>query len=138
MISRLVRFLILGTFNSILGIVVFFFGFSLLDFPLLVANAASFAVPFFIAFLVGPNFVFSQRFLTMKISGVMTHFSTFLLSYLANLALIISSSLFFGLSALVLQILGMLAYSTAFFSLNHYWVFRSAGKTPPPQPLQSR
>ncbi len=116
-----VRFLIVGVFNTGVGISVIFackYFLGVADVP---ANATGYAVGVVVSFLLNRRFTFVHR------GSPWIAFARFLVTvgfaYLVNLATVLAAIEWFGINHYVAHLLGVAPYTASTYLLSRYFVF---------------
>ncbi|MEI8185264.1 MAG: GtrA family protein [Chlorobiaceae bacterium] len=117
-----IKYSIAGLINAATGYGVFFAMIKLTDFSPEIANAVCYIVSIFFAFLLNRFFVFKGS----KISKhtILRYISAFTSAFIINQVVFFILFRIFFLKPEIAQIFSMTSYSTSFFLLNKYFVFK--------------
>ncbi len=124
-----VRFLVVGTGNTLAGLLVIFAMKALLGANDIVANATGYLVGLSLGFTLNRLWTFRHRGV---IAPAAVKFAVaFLLAYGINLAVVMTLIHNFGVNSFVAQALGVPPYTIVFFLLSKLVVFRPSKSAPP-------
>jgi len=115
------RFVVVGVFNTAIGLACIFAAKALLGWGDLAANAAGYAVGLAVSFALNRSWTFRDR---GRISPALLRFlGAFLLAYLANLATVFALRDIGGIDSYVAQAAGIVPYTVLFFLASRAFVF---------------
>jgi putative flippase GtrA len=121
---QMIRFALVGLFNTSVGLVTFLIGYKLFGLSLVIANAASYPVAIMISFFLTKAFVFRNgqpnslgRFLKFAACAAV--------AYGANLVAFLIVEGWGVLPGSLIHVAGMVTYTTSFYLLNKFLVFRT-------------
>lgn len=124
------RFVVVGVFNTAIGLACIFAAKALLGWGDLAANAAGYAVGLAVSFALNRSWTFRDR---GRISPALLRFlGAFLLAYLANLATVFALRDIGGIDSYVAQAAGIVPYTVLFFLASRAFVFIDRRPERPP------
>lgn len=118
--NELVRFLLVGAFNTLIGYGVFYILFSCFQLSPYISNAFGYIAALIVAFVLSKHFVFRSTYR----KGMVTKFIlAFLMSFALNQLVLLMLIKYSQLTPEIAQILAMASYTLIFYILNKYLVF---------------
>jgi Predicted membrane protein len=117
---RFMSFLMVGLFNTAVGVGVIAGGI-LLGLHPLIANALGFVVGLCVSFLLNSRFTFKSN--SRNLSLVVRYLVAFLAAYGCNLVAVLVLDRMFPQQVLVTHVLGIIPYTIVFFLLADIYVF---------------
>ena len=118
---QLLKYSIVGIFNTAIGLTVIYFFFNVLNFNYIVANIIGYACGLVNSFIWNKKWTFkSSKHYSKEIVPFLIVFG---ISYAANLLTVILSVELIKIHPNIAQILGIAAYSSTNFLINRYWTF---------------
>lgn len=120
-IIQLVKYSIIGIFNTLIGLGVIYFSYNILKLNYIVSNAIGYIFGLINSFFWNKNWTFQSSKSTAR--SIFPFLLVFLLSYFGNLAIVIFSVDYLGIHPNIAQLFGILTYSTINFVLNKFWTF---------------
>jgi putative flippase GtrA len=127
-----VKFVVVGVFNTIIGLACIFAAKALLGWGDLAANAGGYAIGLVASFALNRSWTFGDR---GRISPALLRFlAAFAVAYLANLATVFGLRDLAGLDPYLAQAAGIVPYTALFFLASRAFVFldRRPGRSPAP------
>lgn len=120
---ELTRFAIVGGLNTLVGFTVILGAKFFLDFADVAANALGYAVGLLVSLLLNSRWTFGY---TGPVLGIVVPFLlAFALSYLANVAVLLSFIKLLQVNSYLSQAAGVLSYTVCFYLLSKFGVFQS-------------
>lgn len=118
--NELIRFLLVGGFNTLIGYGVFFILFACFQLTPYISNAFGYIVALIVAFGLSKKFVFRSTYQ----KGMVTKFIVaFLIAFGFNQFVLLLTIEYTPLIPEIAQILAMVSYTLIFYLLNKYFVF---------------
>lgn len=121
--AELLRYLLAGVLNTLVGYLVFLGALHLLSLDLAWSNVISYAVGLVVAFTLNKNFVFQGRQHDLSAAGRFA--AGFAVSFAVNSAVLYIANTGLGIRAEIAQLLAMASYTVTFYLINKYLVFPS-------------
>lgn len=122
MVWQFVRFLIVGGFNTLIGLSVIFATKAFLHMDDIPANMLGYAFGLIFSFILNRSWTFRDRG-AVALSSV-RFMLVFAIAYLCNLSTVLVLLKQFGVNGYVAQTVGVVPYTLSFFFLSKYFVFR--------------
>jgi putative flippase GtrA len=122
--SELVRYLIAGVANNVVGYGAFLVALKWLQLPAQVSNAVAYAVGLQVAFLLNRFFVFRGSSINARTS--MRFLVAFAVSFGINQGALLALTEGIGMAPEIAQLFAMAVYMAVFYLLNKYLVWSSA------------
>ena len=121
-IKKIIRFLLVGSFNTISSYTLIIFLHSLLSLDLYFSNFIGYLLGLIISFILNRNFVFKVQ---GKIVGQFVKFIfSFFLSYFLNILVFYISSEFINLNNYLSLLIASLFYTLSFFITCNFFTFK--------------
>ena len=120
--SQFARFILVGFLNTGLGYAIIFACMYVLNFSAVVSNIAGYFFGLIISYTLNRRFTF--RSTAQSRPEIVRFLAVFLVSYLANLAVLLLMIRQFGMHEGTSQLLAGAVYVVASFVMNKYYVFR--------------
>ncbi|WP_417665696.1 GtrA family protein [Pseudidiomarina sp.] len=118
--NELVRFILVGAFNTLIGYGVFYILFTYFQLTPYISNAFGYIAALIVAFGLSKQFVFRSTYQ----KGMVTKFIVaFLISFALNQFVLLLMIEYSQLAPEIAQILAMASYTLIFYLLNKYFVF---------------
>jgi len=119
--SSMVRYLMVGVVNTIVGLSAIWLALRLLDASAAAANAMGYGVGFLCSFLLNRTWTFRHR--GGASTGLIRYILVCLVAYVANLIVVLQLGEHFGRSDLVPQIAGMVTYTLLAYAGSRLYAF---------------
>ena len=133
---QFVRFVVVGVFNTAIGLACIFAAKALLAWGDLAANAGGYAVGLASSFVLNRHWTFGDR---GRVSPALLRFlAAFLVAYLANLATVFALRDLAGVDSYLAQAAGVVPYTALFFLASRIFVFLDGGSGTPPASADRR
>ncbi len=120
--NNFVRFLIVGTVNTLIGYGVFYLLLTYCDAQAYLANSAGYMVALIVAFLLSKTFVFESKYTHQMVPRFIL---AFLVAFFINQLVLLSLIQRFQIIPEFAQVVAMSVYTIIFYFLNKKFVFRS-------------
>jgi putative flippase GtrA len=118
---QFLKFILVGTLNTALGYAVILGCMYLLGISAVLSNLTGYLFGLTISYVLNRNFTFKS---TSKSKTELLRFLiVFLLSYLANLVVLLASIHYAGMHEMIAQVLAGMVYVVTSFLMNKYYVF---------------
>lgn len=121
MTKEIIRYLIAGLINTLLGYGVFISFVFFMNFNPYYANGLGYCIALCVAFLLNKYYVFNKK--ETNIYHVIRFLITFLIAFIINLIILFVCLDFLELNSALGQIFAMLSYTVSFYIFNKYIVF---------------
>lgn len=118
-----IKYLISGTVNTIIGYSTFLLLYKFFNIIPAVANAISYAIALFAAFLLSRHFVFGAKTKNRAKGQVYRFILSFLISFTLNQFILYILFRLFQIKAEYAQIASMIVYTITFYALSKNFVF---------------
>jgi putative flippase GtrA len=118
------RFIVVGTVNTLVGLVVIYlckWAFGLGDVP---ANLCGYAIGLAVSFVLNRQWTFRHR--GAWVPALLRYLVVFLLAYLLNLATVLAAIHGLGLNSYVAQAVGIVPYTISFYLGSRFFSFSRA------------
>jgi putative flippase GtrA len=126
---QFVKFVVVGAFNTVIGLACIFAAKALLGWGDLAANAGGYGIGLVASFALNRAWTFRDR---GRVSPALLRFlGAFLLAYLANLATVFALRDLAGVDSYLAQTAGIVPYTVLFFTANRAFVFLARHDDPP-------
>ena len=122
MIIEIIRYAVIGIFNTIVGYCVFLIFINEFGFSASISNTISYAIGIALAYILNAVFVFKGAKHTSK--SFMKFALSFLGAYSINIIVLKVSMNAFFIRAEISQIFAMASYTVVFYILNKFFVWR--------------
>ena len=122
--KQLFRFLVVGVFNTLFGYGIIFTCLYLLKMTAEASNATGYGISLYIAYLLHRNFTFKSK--QRKRGEVTRFFVVFCVAYVSNFVTLVLLIHKLGLDEGMSQVLAGVAYVTASYLMNKYYVFKQS------------
>lgn len=132
--NELLRYLVAGGVNTVVGYGVFWVGLHQLGLHASAANALGYAVALCVAYVLNRVLVFTAS--TAGGASVVRFMLAFILAFAINQGVLAACIEFFQLRAEFAQVIAMIIYTLVFYFANKYYVFRRSKPQPTPQSVQ--
>jgi glycosyltransferase involved in cell wall biosynthesis/putative flippase GtrA len=119
----LIRFLIVGVANTLVGLSAIYFAMYFLRLDIVHANAIGYSVGILLGFALNKIWTFSSR--DHFVSSFIRYLLVLAVAYVANLATVLFSNSHFDLNPYIAQALGIIPYTAIGFLGSRYFVFRT-------------
>lgn len=120
--GEIIRFLLVGVVNTLVGLVVIFGLKFFLQAGDVLANAAGYLVGLSVSFLLNRSWTFRHR---GNVGGAAVRFfAAFIIAYAINLSVVLTLIEWWSVNGYLAQALGVPPYTVTFFLLSKYFAFR--------------
>lgn len=126
--TRVVRYLVVGCANTLIGVSVIFFCLGALAMPPVPANAAGYAVGFVVSFLLNRRFTFRSR-ISIR-SSVWRYLAVISGAYILNLLVLLMAVDWLSVNVYLAQAIGIGTYFVAVFVGSSFFVFTDTSSQP--------
>jgi putative flippase GtrA len=120
---QLLRFLIVGAANTLLGYIVIFGCMFMAEFSPELSNALGYMLGFFSSYFLNRYYTFRSN--QKRVSEFSRFALVFLIAYLCNIIVVILLYRFFNIDAIISQIIAAIVYISMSYILNKIFVFRT-------------
>lgn len=124
-INEIVRYVIAGIINTIIGYSIFIYLVYVLEINPFYSNITSYIIALFVAFILNKYFVFNVE--DKQIKRFIMFIISFIIAYSINLVVLFLSLNIFNLNPAIAQIFAMIFYTFIFYLLNKFIVFKLLG-----------
>jgi putative flippase GtrA len=119
--NSLIRFLLVGAVNTIVGLAVIWFSHNILGASNITANVLGYAVGVCVSFVLNKRWTF--RFRGAGLTALARFMVVFGSAYVANLVTVLILIRATGLDPFLCQVLGVIPYSTLFYAGSRWYAF---------------
>lgn len=120
-LNQLLRYSIVGIFNTVFGLGVIYLLFNLFHFNYILSNIGGYSVGLINGFIWNKKWTFESRRTYFK--EILPYLTVFGISYAANLIAVVFFVEALKIHPNIAQVLGIAAYSLTNFVVNKYWTF---------------
>lgn len=128
--ARMAAFSLVGVANTIVGVCVIMIA-RILGADVVVANIVGYSAGLCVSFSLNSRITFQRRYINRY--TVIRFLAAFAVSFLLNIALVLTVSDVLGQRGLLASLAGVPVFTIAFYLLCEYWVFRHAPSQTPGQ-----
>ena len=121
---QMVRFLVVGVANALVGLTVIFAAKALLAFGDVAANATGYGVGLTVSFVLNKSWTFNHK--GEILASAVRFLGVFAVAYTINLTIVLALIDWAQVNAYLAHALGMPCYTVAFFLLSKHFAFRGS------------
>lgn len=124
----LIRFLIVGIANTLIGLSIIFIAMYYLHLDIVLANALGYLIGILVGFALNKTWTFNNN--DHIVSSLFRYILVFVVAYLANISTVLFANLNFNISPYISQTLGIIPYTIIGFIGSRYFAFRIKKTSP--------